>query len=256
MMHQAKSLKGYTLHCRDGELGKVDEFFFDDNHWGVRYLVADTGSWLKGRQVLISPYAVTSVHPEEKYMTIDLTQKQVEESPALDNDKPVSRQFEESYYNYYGWPAYWGGPFMWGAYRNPGRDQAGWRPPDQNLKTWDPHLRSTADVTGHHIQATDGEIGHVADFILDEDFWAIRYMVVETKNWLPGKHVLISPRWIERVSWPEFKVFVNLSREAVRNAPEFSAHTPLTRDYEAGLHRHYDRYGYWFEELEIGNSSG
>jgi hypothetical protein len=145
---------------------------------------------------------------------------------------------------------------MWGSYRNLGRDQAGWRQTDQNPKTWDPHLRSTTSVTGHHVQAMDGEIGHIEDFILDEDFWAIRYLVVNTKNWLPGKHVLVSPRWIERVSWSESKVFVNLSQEAIRKSPEFTIHSLLTREYEVGLHRHYDRYGYWFEELEVGNKSG
>jgi hypothetical protein len=250
MLNKAKTLQGYKLHSRDGVVGTVDEFFFDDNHWTVRYLVADTGNWLTGRQVLISPYALTSVHPEGQYITVDLTKKQIEESPSLDSDKPVSRQFEESYYNYYGWPMYWGGPFMWGSYPNLIRERADWRESNQGAKAWDPHLRSTTDVTNHHIQAIDGEIGHVEDFILDDETWAIRYMLVNTNNWLPGKHVLISPRWIERVSWTEMKVFIGLTRDAIENSPAFTPQNLLTREYETDLHRHYDRHGYWLDELE------
>jgi hypothetical protein len=111
-------------------------------------------------------------------------------------------------------------------------------------------LRSTTDVTNHHIQAIDGEIGHVEDFILDDETWAIRYMLVNTNNWLPGKHVLISPRWIERVSWTEMKVFIGLTRDAIENSPAFTPQNLLTREYETDLHRHYDRHGYWLDELE------
>jgi uncharacterized protein YrrD len=253
MLEKANSLKGYKLHCRDGEIGKVDEFFFDDNHWTVRYLVADTGSWLKGRQVLISPHALTSVHQEGKYITTDLTKRQIEESPSLDSDKPVSRQFEESYYSYYRWPIYWGGAFAWGPYAHIAHDREEPERTASNHETWDPHLRSTRDVDGHHIQAKDGEVGHVEDFIIDDDTWAIRYLVVDTRNWLPGKRILISPRWIERVSWDQKMVYVSLTRESIKQSPEFTAQTLLIRDYEIGLHRHYDRKGYWLDELEARN---
>ena len=116
MLNKAKTLKGYKLHSLDGEIGKVKEFYFDDHHWTIRYLIADTGNWLTGRQVLISPYALAAVNKEEQYIAINLTKKQIEDSPSLDSDKPVSRQFEESYYGYYGWPLYWGGSYMWGSY--------------------------------------------------------------------------------------------------------------------------------------------
>jgi hypothetical protein len=237
-------------------VGTVDEFYFDDHHWTVRYLVADTGNWLTGRQVLISPYALTSVHPEGQYITVDLTRKQIEESPSLDSDKPVSRQFEESYYNYYGWPMYWGGPFMWGSYPNLVRERADWGESNQSAKAWDPHLRSTGDVDNHHVEAIDGAIGHVEDFLIDDSHWAVRYMLVNTNNWLPGKHVLISPRWIDRVSWTEKKVFIGLTREAIEHSPEFSPRTLLDREYEISLHRHYDRHGYWLDELEAVKKGG
>jgi hypothetical protein len=249
MLHKANSLRGYTLHSLTGEVGKVSEFFFDDKHWTIRYLVADTGGWITDRQVLLSPYALTSVNPEGRYISVDLTLKQIEESPTLASDKPVSRQYEEDYYGYYGFPMYLSGPYRWGSYPYIERDRKKWASPAPGQKSWDAHLRSTHDVAGHHIQAADGEIGHVEDFIIDDDVWAIRYLVVDTKNWLPGKRVLVAPKWIERVSWPESKVFINLSREAIQKAPEFTPQSPLSRDYEVALHRHYDRYGYWLEEF-------
>ena len=251
MLSKAKTLKGYKLNSHDGEIGKVKEFYFDDRHWAIRYLVADTGNWLTGRQVLISPYALVAVNKEEQHITIDLTKKQIEDSPSLNSDKPVSRQFEEAYYGYYGWPMYWGGPYMWGPYPYLVRDREKWNESTRTEKTsWDPHLRSTHDVSGHHIQAADGEIGHVEDFIIDDETWAIRYLIIDTRNWWPGKKVLISPQWIERVSWSESKVFVNLSRETIKQSPEYTEESLLTRDYETGLHRHYNRQGYWVDEKE------
>jgi len=251
MLNKAQTLKGYKLHSLNGEIGKIKEFYFDDHYWTIRYLVADTGNWLTGTQVLISPYALAAVNKEEQYIAIDLNKKQIEDSPSLNTDKPVSRQFEEGYYEYYGWPMYWGGSFMWGAYPSYPyivRDREKWREPTQGEKAWDPHLRSTQDVSGYHIQAADGDIGHVEDFIIDDETWAIRYLIVDTQNWWPGKKVLVSPQWIERVSWSESTVFVNLTREAIKQSPEYTEESLLTRDYETGLHRHYDRQGYWIED--------
>ena len=248
MLYKAKTLKGYKLECIDGEIGLVREFYYDDRHWAIRYLVADSGTWLTGRQVLISPYAMGAVMKEERHIVIDLTKKQIEESPSLDSDKPVSRQYEESYFGYYGWPVYWCGPFMWGYYPYVVRDPKQWKAPAPGEKAWDTHLRSTHDVSGHHIQATDGEIGHVEDFIIDDETWAIRYLIVDTRNWWPGKKVLVSPQWIDRVSWGESKVFVNLSLEAIRHSPEYTDESLISRDYETGLHRHYSLHGYWVDK--------
>ena len=127
MLSKAKTLKGYKLRSRDGEIGKVKEFYFDDRHWTIRYLVADAGTWLTDRQVLISPYALIAVIPAEQHITIDLTKKQIEDSPSLNTDKPVSRQFEEAYYGYYGWPMYWAGPDAWGSSPYLVRDRKQWR---------------------------------------------------------------------------------------------------------------------------------
>lgn len=248
MLERANTLRGYQLHCRDGAIGTVKDFYFDDHHWGVRYLVADTAGWLAGRQVLISPYALKTVSSAEHSIALALTKKQLEDSPSLNTDKPVSRQYEESYYGFYGWPMYWNGPLLWGAYPDIVREPEHWQNTRPDGTGWDPHLRSTSDVTGHHIQAADGEIGHVEDFIIDDHSWAIRYLVIDTRNWWPGKKVLVSPKWIERVSWSESKVVVSLSREAVKQSPEYVEGLPLTREYETRLHQHYDRRGYWVDD--------
>jgi hypothetical protein len=248
MLSKATALKGYKLHSIDGEIGKVKEFYFDDQYWAIRYLVADTGDWLTDRQVLISPHALVAVVKDKQQITIELTKKQIEDSPPLESDKPVSQQFEEFYYAYYGWPTYWCGPCMWGSYPYIVRDREREKEAAEAKKTWDHHLRSTHDVIGHRVQAGDGEIGHVEDFIIDDGTWAIRYLVIDTRNWWPGKRVLVSPQWIERISWDESKVFINLSRKAIRQSPEYTEESLLTRDYEIELHRHYNRLGYWVDE--------
>jgi hypothetical protein len=249
MLSKAKTLEGYKLDSLDGEIGKVKEFYFDDRHWTIRYLVAETGTWLADRQVLISPYALVAVNNERRNIAVDLTKKQIEDSPSLDTDKPVSHQFEQAYYGHYLYPMYWGGPYSWGPYPYPMRDREEWKKSTRPKKASDHHLRSTYGVSGHHIQALDGEIGHVADFIIDDETWAIRYLIVDTHNWWPGKKVLVSPQWIERVSWGERKVFVNLDRETIKQSPEYTETSLITRDYEIGLHGHYKRKGYWVDEL-------
>lgn len=256
MLNKAKSLMGHALDSLDGEIGKVKDFYFDDKHWAIRYLIADTGGWLTGRKVLISPYALLASATAEQHIAVALTRQQIKDSPCIESDKPVSQQFEESYYAYYGWPMY-GGAYMWGAYAYPympgmyprvanRRDEPEIASRDE--KSWDFHLRSVHEVCGYHVEALDGEIGHIEDVVIDDESWAIRYLIVATRNWWPGKRVLVSPKWIERVSWSDSKVVVNLSRDAIKGSPEFTDESLQSRDYETTLHRHYDRPGYWADE--------
>jgi sporulation protein YlmC with PRC-barrel domain len=248
MLHKAKTLKGYKLHCLDGEIGEVKEFYFDDHYWTVRYMVADPENWLKERLVLISPYALTAVNIEGKYIKINLTKMQIEDSPSLFSDQPVSQQFEETYYGYYGWPMYWIGPYIWGKSQKIERDFEKSKESYIDENKWDPNLRSTHEVSSYHIQATDGEIGHVEDFIIDDETWEIRYLIIKTHDWWYGKKILISPRWIEHISWETWKVFVNLSRDIIKRSPEYNEETLLTREYETGLHQHYNIKGYWVDD--------
>jgi len=247
MLYKTKTLAEYKLHGIDGEVGKVKEFYFDDHFWTVRYLVADTRNWLTGRQVLISPYALAEVNKVEKCIGVDLTIKQIEDSPSLDTDKPVSRQFEESYYGYYRWPTYWNGPSVWGTHPFIERNRGKMGELNLGGKAWDLHLRSTFTVSGYGIHATDGEFGHVDDFILDDETWEIRYLVIDTVNLWPGKKVLISTKWIERISWEHSKVFINLSCDSIKQSPEYTEESLLTREYEIGLHGYYGRQGYWMD---------
>jgi uncharacterized protein YrrD len=239
MLGKAKTLTGYSLQSLDGEIGTVKDFYFDDHYWTIRYLVADTGEWLISRKVLISPHSLAGVDADQGSITVKLTRDQIEHSPTLNRDKPVSRQFERAYFGFYGLPMYFGFEH--------GRVKAG-QFAQTTKKRGDPDLRSTHDVSGHHVEASDGEIGHVEDFLIDDQTWAIRYLIVDTKDWLPGKKVLISPKWIERVSWSEKQVVVDLTREAIQQAPEYTDSPPLTRDQEIALHRHYKRPGYWDTE--------
>ena len=256
MLLQATHLKGLTIRATDGDLGTVDEFYFDDQTWAVRYLTVETGGWLGGRQVLISPFSVIQAHWHSRRLDVALTKKQVEDSPDINLHMPVSRQHEAEYLEYYGYPYYWSGPYMWGPAYYP----AGLPPPSTDSvhaladrirkESADSHLRSADSVSGHTIQAADGEIGHVSGFILDDESWSIRYIELSTKNWWPGKKVLVSPAWIEAVSWNESKVYVALTREAIQNAPEYLDSLPITREYENKLHAHYGRPPYWLKESE------
>jgi len=245
MLSSAHALKGFTIHGTDGEIGKVKDFYFDDHFWTVRYLVVETGDWLSDRRVLLSPYALKSVDTQKKYISVHLTKKQIENSPSHDRDKPVSRQFEEAHYVYYGWPVYWYGGFNWGGTPDmlphlgaPAKNAKGG-------KALDAHLRSAEDLFGHHVVASDGEIGHVADLILDDRTWTIRYLVIDTRDWWPGKKVLISPQWIGEISWAQQAVTVTHTRGVIKKAPEYTKESLLTRNFEAALHMHYGLPGYW-----------
>jgi hypothetical protein len=254
MLRNVKHLKGYRLGALDGDIGRVRDFYFDDENWTVRYLVADTGTWLPGRQVLISPYALKKPNETDEVLNVDLTKKQIENSPSISTDMPVSRQYEVEYYKYYGWPAYWYGPALWGPGPYPlyfGHGGGAAEPQAERVHEGDPHLRSMREVFGYHIEATDGEVGHVEDFILDDESWAIRYMEIDTRNWWAGKKVLLAPQWIQRVSWQDSKVFVNLSREMIKDAPEYDPQSGVTREYETRLFSYYDRQGYWTHEQEL-----
>jgi hypothetical protein len=253
MLTNNKNLKGLVIRATDGEIGTVDQLYFDDQIWAIRYLTVDTGSWLNGRSVLISPHSILQTDWPAGRIDVSLTRKQVENAPDIDTHRPVSRQHEAQYYGYYGYPYYWDGPYMWGPSYSP----IGMVPMTASESTIaerirkesaDSHLRTSQAVAGYHIEAKDGDIGHVERFIVDDEAWAIRYLEVATKNWWPGKKVLLSPAWVERVSWEESKVFVAVTREAIKACPEYLDSEPITREYENKLYFHYGRPPYWIEE--------
>jgi len=223
MLLTLKDLENYEITATDGSIGHVKDFYFDDKTWVVRYLVVDTGSWLPGRLVLLSPHAFGHWDTEEKILHVKLTRKQIELSPPIESHRPVSRQYETDYYRYYGWPAYWDGGALWGLGGYPVV-----LPPSQGevaaLQTHhhrdDKHLRSTAAVTGYALEAADGMIGHVSGWMVNVKSWAIGDLVVETGHWYAGKEILVSPHAVERISYEDSKVFVSLSQADIRRTAE------------------------------------
>src|SRR5208283_2780578 len=185
---------------------------------------------------------------ESRRLDVALTKQQIADSPPIDTQKPVSRQHEAAYLGYYGYPYYWAGPNYTAALAIQKEAVAESAQAAAEKEPADSHLRSTNAVTGYHLEATDGEIGHVKDFIVDDETWAIRYLEVDTRNWWPGKQVLVSPQWIDNVSWPDSKVYVDLTRETIKNAPEWLESMTVTREYENRLFDYYDRSPYWASE--------
>jgi sporulation protein YlmC with PRC-barrel domain len=244
MLRSLKTLEHYKVRATDGDLGSVVNFFIDDERWTVRYLVVDTGGFFGGRQVLISPISFRAVDFSSNLFHLALTMDKVKNSPSVDLDKPVSRQHERAYYGYYGYPYYWGYGGLWGAEAYPGAlaapgyDRSGERPGEPDA---DVHLRSARELKGYHVEGTDGAIGHVKDFVLDDESWGIRYMTIETSNWWIGKSVLIAPEWTSRISWLDRKVYVDMTRSAIKNSPQWGIDDPISRAYEEALYRHYGR---------------
>lgn len=256
MLHNAKVLKGYKLNAIDGEIGEVKDFYFDDRYFAIRYLIAETGPWFKDHQVLISPYALGSIDHELLRIEVKLTKAQINGSPSPDSEKPVSKQFEQTYSDYYGWPYYWGGMSMWGGYPYILNDMKYWNKNDHESETWDPHLRSTQAVSGRRVSGVDGDLGHIVDFIIDDANWAIRYLIVSTGHWWSGHQVLLSPRWLDFKNWDESEVSVDLSKEQISFSPPYVENSMIDRSYEENLHQHYHRPGYWVdEEVDHGDLS-
>lgn len=239
---------GYLLRAKDGKIGRCKDFFYDDETWTIRYMVADTGKWLPGRKVVISPISLGKPDWDSKLFPVHLSKQQIEESPELDENAPVSRQYEIKHHEYFGWPSYWGGVDVWGMYAYPGflYAEKNKEVVETDTENGDPHLRSAREVTGYHIQAVDGDIGHVEDFIVHDLSWRILYMVVDTRNWLPGgRKILVSPPWTESIDWVERKVKLNLSMEQIKEGPEYDPSAPVNREYEARLYDFYGRPKYW-----------
>jgi hypothetical protein len=226
MLKSITQLYGHKLGASDGDIGQVKDFYFDDRNWVVRYVVADTGSWLSGRKVLLSPHAFGSLHREGNTLLVALTRKQIEDSPSIDSHKPVSRQFEEEYYRHYGWPFYWQGDALWGMSGFPILELPSEPPPRESSSAKEPpsqlaadHLRSTKAVHGYNVDASDGTIGHVCDFMVADRSWAIEQLLIKTGHRLSGTEVAIPTGKVERISWDQSTVFVSLTKEAILYGP-------------------------------------
>jgi hypothetical protein len=272
MLHSVKDLEGCAIRATDGLIGHVKDLYFDDTAWVIRYLVVDTGTWLSSRKVLISPFAIHQPNWLEKELPVSIAMEKVKNSPDIDTDKPVSRQHEKQYLRYYGYPYYWAGGGLWGEGAYPGAmlTGVGYGGADAEFRhaqmeddraeaeaerreDHDLHLRSYEAVRGYHIEATDGGIGHVQGLLVDEETWAVRYLIVDTSNWWLGHTVLIAPQWIKDVRWPDSTVVVKLTQQAVRDAPPYDSSVLLDRKQELRIFKHYGYPGYWADEHKAQN---
>lgn len=248
MLRNLKGMMNYVISARDAEIGPCKDFLFDDEFWIIRYIVADTGKWLSGRKVLIPPVSLAAAEWDNYRLWVDLTKEQIENSPPLDEHAPVSREYETEYFNYYHWPFYWTGADVLGAPPHPpgmpedpveqaeGAGEAG-------EKTF---LRSVKETAGYDIRGIDGDIGNIEDHVMEDDTWTIRYLVVDTGKWLPGRKVLVAPHWIDSVNWAENTMLVGLTTKQFKESPEYNPAEPVDREYEIKLHDFYGRRpGYW-----------
>ena len=249
MLRSVKDFENYQVKATDDDVGSVRDFYFDDEHWTIRYLVVDTGAFFSGRRVLVSPVSFREADATTRQFHLALTRAKVKNGPSIDLDKPVSRQYERDYFRYYGWPYYWGfgAEGIWGGETNParlgGRTWSDLGEPEK--EAGDPHLRSVREVVGYHVHGKDGEIGHVDDFIVDDETWALRYLVIDTGDWLRDKRVLVAPRWAESISWEDHEVVVNLTRQKIQDSPAWNPEAPVNREYEDRLYDYYGRPVYW-----------
>lgn len=254
MLRKATDLVGSTIHATDGDIGSISTVYFDDDRWTVRYFVVDTGGWLPGRKVLISPLAIRQASAAGRRIDTSLTREQVKNSPGVDTERPVSRQHEIAYSDYYRYPYYWAGPGVWGAAALPPPNVA----PAESVRAAaaagdaeraqderNSHLRDVSEVRGYHIHASDGSIGHADEFLIDNENWTIRYLVIDTSNWIGGRRVLISPTWVTSIRWEAAAIGVGLTRDAIRRSPEYDPSAPVERVYEERLHTHYAQPPYW-----------
>lgn len=247
MLRCINEMKGYTINGTDGQIGKVTNFFFDDRYWMIRYLIVDVGHWLQHKEVLISPEVLQK--PGIYSLSVNLTKEQIEKSPVVDTQKTVSRQEEEKLRKHYDWPMYWFADPMFGSHPPiPSREVSEYMSDEESVEKRNrkiSHLRSTKEVTGYHIEATDGEIGHVGEFIVDTESWKIRYIVVSTHDVMHGKNVLLAPDWLKSIIWKDKKITVNSTMEAVRNGPEFTPTDPVNKEYEEVVYDYYGHRKYW-----------
>ena len=255
MLNSVSHLAGSTVTATDGAIGSAETVFFDDQTWTIRYLVVNAGSWMTGREVLISPYSVKQPLGSGDNIDVWLTRQQVMDSPDIDTHQPVSRQHEREVLGHYGYPEYWDGGGLWALDAIPFLPPALPTPAElaersaaraRDVRSGDVHLRSSEKVSGYDIQASDESIGHVVDFIFDDESWTIRYLVIDTRNWWPGgRKVLIATHWVDGIDWATRTVRVALTRAQVKLSPPYEDVAAIGRDYEKQLHDAFDRQGYW-----------
>lgn len=249
MIRSIKELRHYDIAARDGSLGEVHDVFFDGHRWQVRYFVVDTGNWLPGRRVLVSPEAVERIDGSEEKVAVGLSKQDIQESPGVEADAPVSRQNENALADHFRWPRYWETfpaeagmmPMIPNLQHQPGAAATASAPGEGAIPRGDPDLRSAAEVDGYHVAARDGDIGHIDDFLIDDADWTLRFLVADTRNWLPGRKVLVAPAWTRGIDWSDQKLLVDADRDTIKQAPEYEPGMQIDAALERRIFQHYGR---------------
>jgi PRC-barrel domain len=218
MLWDISTIRNYEIEAADGGIGTLSDLLCDDATWAIRWLTVDTGNFLGGRKVLLPPTAVKSLDRALGKVFVKLTRTEIENSPPVASDQPVSRQMEARMYVHYGWDPYW--------------DNSLHGTGDHNLDNGDSHLRSLDVMRGYQIHATDGMIGQATDFLLNDEDWSIRYIVVDTGNWWPGRKVLIAPRSVSSIAWADREIRLSVSQDKVKSAPAYSPEMTVDGKYE------------------------
>lgn len=260
MLRKLHSLKSFVVNGRNGKLGTVDDFYFDQKQFVVRYLVIDTGNWLKHEETLISTHAIDDIDFENREIHVSLSSEQLEESPSIEKNSPISKTKEKALIEYFGWPDYWkkthssDSEFIHAGiterkkllnFKTIEKEAA-----KQKSEIVETNLRSLEEVRGYKIHAKDDKFGHLEDlFVEEEDSWIIRYLLIDTRNILEGKSVLIAPDWIESISWFNKEIFVSKDKKEIEDSPEYEepkeAKSYIDKSYEELLYDHYDEKKYW-----------
>lgn len=253
MLRSAKEITGrvtgYQLSATDGRIGHCKDLLFDDSHWAVRYAVVDTGGWLRGRKVVVSPIAFGEPSYVDKTIPVRATMDQIESAPPLDEKAPLSRRYEIEFSKYFSMMPYWAGAGPWGVSTYPAPllrpDRAAVEALSVEVEGSDSDLRSVREITGYHVYSGEEQVGEVDDFIIDDHAWIIRYLVVDTGRWLPGKKILIAPDWVLSMAWADRRVLVDVTKQAIEKAPAYDPAQPVNRVLETQLYDYLGRPYYW-----------
>lgn len=246
-LYSTHLLKGFEIGATDGSIGKCSDFLVDDEAWVIRYLVVNTRNWLLGRKVLVSPISVADIDLVAQLVNLELTKKQIKNSPLLDLNAPVSRQYEILFNQYYDWPDYWDGSEFWGQEPHPRSRKSKKRLLEiENSDKGKSNLRSAKEIAGYRVHGRDGEIGYVKDFLIAKESWQIRYLVVDTSKWIPSRmSIVIHPNWIESVNWADNSLLIMMTKEQIESSPEYDSKIPVHRNYEKSIFDHFKFPYYW-----------
>ncbi len=262
MLFAVSGLEGCQVRASDGDVGVVKDFLFDDETWTIRWVAIDTGHWLPGRQVFIHPSAIAPLTLPPKpslpmisprptlELTVNLTRNEIEAGPHASEGEPVTSDMEALLYDYYGWDPYWGATHF-GAAVLPNAeakivDDAARRDADAEIPPVDGvnRLHSVVEFKGYYVHALDGDIGHVENVLADDVNWEIRYLVIATRNWWPGKIVQLAPYAVKDIDWFGERINMNVTRDQVRSAPAWDPLALADEAREDELHRHFGWPGY------------